>query len=226
MLNRAAAFVGTVCIGIAGSGAAQAQPGDAVVNGATAAELISFFQAAEIRATDVTKPADVAGENKTRSLQVTMGEGAVFYVALRGCENAAATARCELIQPYVIFGSLNFPLARVNAYNYAESAISTMMMTDEGALILAAKFNMAGGATTRNLFTNVAVFVSDIGRAVESIQNAGSSGATISFSNDFAGVSGFGAPIPEDAKVNWIGKATKGVDPETVRRLKHLGGAE
>lgn len=226
MLRHAAAAVGIVCIAFAGSGAAQAQTGTPVVNGATAGELISFFLAADIRASDVTKPADVAGENKTRSLEVTMGEGATFYVALRGCESAAATARCELIQPYVVFGSLNFPLGRVNAYNYTESAISTMMMTEEGALILAAKFNMAGGATTRNLFTNIAVFVSDIGRAVESIQKGGSSGATISFSRDLVGADGFGVPLPEDTKVNWVGKTTKGVDPETVRRLKHLGGAE
>lgn len=212
------------------AGAASAQSGTAapqVITGATAADIVGFFQSASLKATDITKPQDVAGNEAFRTVEVSMGEGATFYVGLLGCENKTPTARCELVMPYVIFGSLNFPLGRINAFNYSDAALSTMMMTDEGAIMMSAKFNLSGGATKKNLFTNIAVFVSDIESAINAIQKGGPSGSTISYRPGRGSpMKGFGVEAPEGAKVNWIGKATKTVDPKTVEQLRHLGAAQ
>lgn len=212
------------------AGAANAQTGAAapqVITGATAADIIGFFQSANLKATDVTEPKDVAGSVAFRTLEVSMGEGATFYIGLLGCENKTPAARCELVMPYVMFGSLNFPLARINAFNYSDSALSTMMMTEEGAIMMSAKFNLAGGTTKKNVFTNIAVFVSDIESAVNAIQKGGSSGSTISYKPAAQSpAKGFRVEVPEGAKVNWIGKATKNVDPNAVEQLRHLGAAQ
>lgn len=221
-----------VLVGVAAflaAGAASAQTGTAaaqVITGATTADIIGFFQSASLKATDVTAPKDLAGSDSFRTVEVSMGEGATFYVGLLGCENKTPSARCELVMPYVMFGSLNFPLGRINAFNYSGSALSTMMITDDGTIMMAAKFNLAGGATTTNLFTNIAVFVSDIESAVDAIQKGGSSGSTISYKPAAQiPAKGFRVAAPEGAKVNWIGKATKNVDPTTVEALRHLGAA-
>ncbi len=224
MRSAAALFAGLSSLAFVGAAAAQGAGAPQLVEGATAADLLGFFQAANVSAKDTTAPGDVSGSDPFRTLEVSMGQGATFYVAMRSCENGTAAARCGLIQPYVLFGSLNFPLGRINAFNYQTSALSTMMMTEDGALLLAAKFNMAGGVAKKNLFTNMTIFVTDIGRAVDAIQKGGTSGSTISYGAGDG--QGLAVRAPENAKVNWIGKATPNIDPTAIETLKHVGAAQ
>lgn len=229
MRNRLVTLISASTVVLAGVANAQAPtpaPATQVVGGATAADLIAFFQAADIRAADITDSADAKSSSQSRTVEVSMGEGSTFYVGLLGCENATPAARCEFVMPYVIFGSLNFPLARVNAFNFSSSAVSTMMLSDEGAIMMSARFNMAGGVTRKNLFINIATFVSDIGEAVDAIQKGGTSGSTISYTPDTDRLAGFGLEVSESTKVNWIGKATKTMDRGAVARLRHLGAAQ
>lgn len=225
MVNRAILFsiAGAVACVHATTAAAQTTE---FLNGVTSADVAGLFREAGMKAVEVPP----AGDSSVRAVRVDLTEKSTFYVILAVCASADPSAACALVSPYAMFKSSGVTLATTNLYNREKTRVSTLILEDNGDIMLRAKFAVPHGVTRKNLAFNISLFLNDISGAIEAMQ-AGSSANTVAWrraaTDAFAGslkAAGGGddleAPAPQ-----WVGAKTQKVDPAVIERLKHIGDA-
>jgi hypothetical protein len=107
-------------------------------------------------------------ESETHFIEVREGD-LVAYIGLRGCDSAARTARCTLVQPYAMFNVVGLTLAHVNQLNLQAFEQSVAMLRPDNLAMVGCKLHVDGGVTEANLRNDLGRFFLDVASFVEGI---------------------------------------------------------
>ncbi len=101
-------------------------------------------------------------------LEVTAPSGAVFYIAVRGCD-AGAPRQCDLIQPYAFFNASGVTFAQVNDFMENKFVVSYAYLSPGDKGTIASKIILSGGVTSGNVVEEMARFFYDLDNLIDSI---------------------------------------------------------
>jgi hypothetical protein len=173
------------------------QSAEPALAGVSADRVITIFASAGLSAQVV------GAEETSQTLQFNTSNGLIGYVVLRGCENAAPSAPCGLVQTFMIYNNSGLSTSQLNEYNFKFSNMSTAMIMDDGRTLLGVKHLVRGGVTESNVRYVLAAFFEDNANLVE-----------------------YGQSTQSAAEVSFSGYGFKGVAPVEVRELSLFEGAD
>lgn len=168
-----------------------------MIESLTANDIVQIMQQAGLTATFTNETA-----NGAKYVEVTNG-AATFYVALRSCAGAGATAPCQLMQPFGFFDASGVVYAQLNAFNMNISRMALAGFNETGEGLVGGKIYLNSGVSYEHFLVMMDLFLNDVDSLLSGIQPGARAQVNYDLKSEGAPLLGMTIAIADEMPDDW-----------------------